>query len=576
MQKRFRNGVCARSQQFSRKIVACFVLLFVGPGFSTTLAYEVWMGTHRMSSELATEPTSWSRTAAWVDGVNFNIAPSGTNPATLDQRKEVLRRLNHINHTIVGVPRAAVGTTNVDEASRADIANRISSLVNTARRDGARLNEFMLYDERTNGVLHTWTETELGIYREEMDKQGLQSAKLIWRATNNARRNLDFASLPIVDGLLIEGSADRFINNRFNVNTLAQSFWNRSANANKELYLQIPRSENSDSQYQATREAVLEMQNVIGIEGVRSDRLVIVPVTYNDTPLQLPETINNGTAYPNTMPGIQLSLIEQRPYFEGRMGELPANFAASTARIPMAASIASETDGSLRRNKSTGAVDGASLGFVKNSVNLDVGQTGSAPYDRAAVMPFQLPNFGDVNNPFLSAHFEGFLTETVTDEDSTAALYGLDRRSAPDILDSDYYGLTNNVDPDATLLQDDFLTWDMDENAPFFSTAVGNEALLEFLNEQYAGGEGAGDYVFLRVSSNANNTQNWVFGSGNSLDEFRRPQLRYISAAALVVVPEPASLGSLLLATGAMLLCRRRRQSNALHCTNQSEKIRAS
>ncbi len=82
-----------------------------------------------------------------------------------------------------------------------------------------------------------------------------------------------------------------------------------------------------------------------------------------------------------------------------------------------------------------------------NNASLEVGQTGSAPYDRAAVMPFQLPDFGDVDDPFLSAHFEGFLTQTATQDGVTADLYGLDRRPTAEILDSDYYGLTGAPDP---------------------------------------------------------------------------------------------------------------------------------
>lgn len=530
---------------------------------STSSAYEVWMGTHRMHSDLATQPASWARTAAWVDGVNFNRSPSDTSQANGNQREDVIRRVSHVNNMIVGVPRSAVTRTTADEAARTAISESIAQSLRASRADGARLNEFMLYDERhSDGIVYEWSRDEIQIYREELDRQGQQDAKLIWRAANNARRNLENASLPVIDGLLIEGSATRFVENNFNVNTLARNFWNSSVNANKELYLQMPRSEDpNQNQYEATRRAVLEMKNVLGVEGVRSNRLVIMPVTYGDTPLQVPETVNNGTAYPNTMPGIQLSLIEQRPYFEGRMGELPANFAASTERIPMSASIASEADGSLRRNKSTNAVDGANLAFVTNDTNLPVGRTGGGEgFDRAAVMPFQLPNFGDVDNPFLSAHFEGYLSATATEDGLTAALYGLDRRSTADILDSDYYGLTDELDPDATLLQAEFLTWDMDINSPFYSKSGGNRNLLAFLNEQYAGGEGAGEFVFLRINTNEDSNQSWTLHSGNRFDESRRPQLRFISAFGTIAIPEPSSFGMLALAMGGLHLRRRREQ----------------
>lgn len=538
-----------------------FVLSFIfSLTCSITCAHEIWMGTHRMSSQLATDPTSWSRTAAWVDGVNFNRSPSGTFQATNAQRRDVIRRINHVENTMIGVPRSAITRTATDEAARLAIRADIENSLHVSNLDGAKLNEFMLYDERGNdGVLYTWTESELQIYREELNRLGQSDARLIWRAANNAARNLNFASLPVIDGLLIEASATRFVENNFNVNTLARSFWNRSINSEKELYLQMPRSENpQQTQYEATRRAVLEMHNWIGTSGVRSDRLIIVPVTYNDTPLQLPETINNGTAYPNTMPGIILSLIEQRPYFEGRMGPLPANFAASTERFEIPVAAASAADGSLRFDKSNNAVNGAGLGFVVNDASLPVGQTGAgAGFDRAAVIPFQLPQFGDVNDPFLWAYFEGFLTQTVTGEGLTADLYGIDRRSTADILNSDYYGLTNVLDPNATLLQDDILTWDMDVNASFYSNSTGNKNLLDFLNEQYAGGAGAGQFVFLRFNTTGNFSENWAFASGNNADGTRRPQLRFISASP-VGIPEPTSLGLLALGAGTLLLRRRR------------------
>ncbi|TWU28637.1 hypothetical protein [Bythopirellula polymerisocia] len=531
------NCVIVKKQSF---IAAMMVL---GLWATPSQAYEVWMGTHRMSSQLATEPTTWARTAAWVDGFNYNRSPHGTEQATGAQRKDVIRRINHVENTLVGVPRSQVTRTQVDEASRAAIADSIENSLQVSSQDGAQLNEFMLYDERgPDDVLYTWTETEIQIFREELDAQGQHDTRILWRAANNAARNLDFASLPLIDGLLIEASADRFMNNHFNVNTLANSFWNSSVNSDKELYLQIPRSENNLTQYEATRRAVLEMTNVLGVDGVRSDRLVVLPVTYGDNIDQLPETINNGSAYPDTMPGIQLSLIEQRPYFEGRMGELPANFAASTERFELPEAIASAADGSLRRDKNTNVVDGANLGFVVNNASLEVGQTGTAPYDRAAVIPFQLPNFGEVDDPFLSAHFEGFLTQTATQNGVTAALYGLDRRPTAEILDSDYYGLTGAPDPNATLLQEGFLRPDMDLNAPFYSNSGGNKNLLSFLNDQYAGGEGAGEYVFLRANTNEDSNQRWVFASGNDADESLRPQLRYLTVPEPPVVPTYGTL----------------------------------
>lgn len=117
------------------------------------------------------------------------------------------------------------------------------------------------------------------------------------------------------------------------------------------------------------------------------------------------------------------------------------------------------------------------------------GSSGSPAYDRSAVLVFQLPNLGAVSNPFTLALFRLNLSSK-TGTPPNADLYGLGRRVGATVLASDYYGQTTPVDPsDATLIQNNILT---------SSTAT---ALTNYLNTQYANGAGAGQYVFLRLSS---------------------------------------------------------------------------
>jgi hypothetical protein len=185
-------------------------------------------------------------------------------------------------------------------------------------------------------------------------------------------------------------------------------------------------------------------------------------------------------------------------------------------------------DGSLRSSKSTGEVSGEGLGFVINSEELNVGQSGSSPtYDRAAVMVFQLPDLGSIDSPFQTASFQGFLTQTVTSEGIGGDLYGIARRDAAEILNSDYYGQTDTPDPSAVLLQDDLLVEDMATGAPVLTSAMGSANLVDFLNEQYAGGAGIGDYVFLRLNVDAATTQRWSLHSGDGSDDALKPQLLF-------------------------------------------------
>lgn len=123
-----------------------------------------------------------------------------------------------------------------------------------------------------------------------------------------------------------------------------------------------------------------------------------------------------------------------------------------------------------------------------------------------AVIPFRLPNFGPVVNPFTSASFGVNLYQignsTVTDLD----LYAVRVSDSPQIATTDWYN-GSAPDPNATLIQASFLTPASTttsvgpESGPNNLTdAAGSAALLAYLNSAYNGGAGAGQFVFLRVS----------------------------------------------------------------------------
>jgi len=187
------------------------------------------------------------------------------------------------------------------------------------------------------------------------------------------------------------------------------------------------------------------------------------------------------------------------------------------------------SDGSLRYSKSTGEVSGEDLGFVLSSTELNIGQSGTAaaPYDRAAVMVFQLPDLGAIDDPFAMAGFQSHVTQRAATEGLGGDLYGIDRRDSPEILASDYYGRSDTPDPDARLLQDDFLTDGVTVGATIRTSATGGGNLVDYLNDQYAGGQGAGEYVFLRVNVDAETTERWSLASANATDPALRPQLLY-------------------------------------------------
>ena len=176
----------------------------------------------------------------------------------------------------------------------------------------------------------------------------------------------------------------------------------------------------------------------------------------------------------------------------------------------------------------------------------------------AAVLPFQLPDFGAVANPFTSADFGVMLFQTggattVTDID----LYAVRTDASPLIATTDYYN-GSAIDSSATLIQESFLTPASPVGfvgAPNNNTdAGGDAALLSYLNDAYDGGNGAGQYVFLRLSYAGDDFATAYDGYSITLREAGQegewPVINYNA------VPEPAAAS--LCALGSLMWLGRR------------------
>ncbi|MBK1825464.1 BNR-4 repeat-containing protein [Haloferula rosea] len=177
-----------------------------------------------------------------------------------------------------------------------------------------------------------------------------------------------------------------------------------------------------------------------------------------------------------------------------------------------------------------------------------LGAGGSSPWvDRCTVYVFQLPDLGAVADPFLTASFR-FNMESKQGSLMDNDLYGLGRRSSPEVLASDYYGQTSTGDPtDATRLEAGILT-DATPLGAIRTSAGGDSALLDYLNEQYDSGAGIGEYVFLRLNTaepkaGINRATLTMAESG---DEGSRPRIVYSSSSGptvtMVVLGSPEDL----------------------------------
>jgi hypothetical protein len=120
-------------------------------------------------------------------------------------------------------------------------------------------------------------------------------------------------------------------------------------------------------------------------------------------------------------------------------------------------------------------------------------------------------------------------------------LYGLGARAASTGLGTDFYSSATPDPTDASLLAANFLTSATSVGSTTFSLGL----LTTYLNAQYAGGAGIGQFVFLRLNADA------AAGSASANDQRYRiatanNNLTTYSHIAPVIdfaaVPEPASL----------------------------------
>ena len=323
-------------------------------------AYEVWMGTHLSTHTMATTPADWSLTASKLEGININRAPHDTDPATTADWQSMLPRYTNAGSKMVEMARSEP-TKNpalVDELAFPAIAAELTQKVQEARNYGFSFNILMFYDEtgtyQGTDYLYEWTNTEVQYLRDWLDSNGLPDVKLMWNVRNNSTRNQQMAANPVVDMVEIEASTTALLANTNNQVTFFTWFWNNPATVNKRIALQIPRTLDSITQYAGTRRVAQMLGGIIGYgdAGMRSSRLVFLPVTYNDNYPYIPE-FNSPTSYKNTLTSICLSLIEQRDLFEGRLPTLPTVAHADSLSRNLSPTISGIGDQVLAQNASS-------------------------------------------------------------------------------------------------------------------------------------------------------------------------------------------------------------------------------
>jgi autotransporter-associated beta strand protein len=184
--------------------------------------------------------------------------------------------------------------------------------------------------------------------------------------------------------------------------------------------------------------------------------------------------------------------------------------------------------------------------------NILVGRQGtSGVFHQAAVFPFQLPDFGAVAAPFTSAEliFRLALKESVSA--FNLDLYGLPSRTSSGVLPSspsttnrgDFFmggflgGPTDDNTSGVMKIQDNIATASTPDGQVTTNPA-GSTQLATWLNAQYNNGNGAGRWVFLRLSTDAvpSGIFRYTISSADNATPENRPRIRYN------FTPEPETL----------------------------------
>lgn len=335
--------------------------------FATQLhAYEVWMGTHLSTSEQADNLSTWSLVASQLEGVNINRAPHDTDPASNTDHRRIYSQFTNATSMMTEFARseATRDPERTDELAFPSIRSRLEEIFGAERTFDYDLTILMFYDERGTfrgtEYLYQWTETEIQFLRDWMDENGHADVELMWNVRNNGVRNRELAVNPLVDSVQIESSTTAFLANTNNQRTFFDWYWTNSATSSKPIALQLPRVLPGDplDQFQGTRRVAQSLAGTIGYgdDGMRSDRLIFLPVTYNDDFATIPETVSEGAAYTTTLASICLSLIEQRELFEGRLPQLPTLADADSKVRTVPPTISPLIDRVVNRNSSTPAI----------------------------------------------------------------------------------------------------------------------------------------------------------------------------------------------------------------------------
>ena len=321
-----------------KKLQLIIALAFILTSINGHCQYEVWLGTTCTPRNSIFKKETWANTALLVEGLNINNTPVIPAAGTPSEGEESLStgQFNQLVNTYVlggkngfiPVPRTFFKSDAFP--TRDDLIPFLENKFSQIDKAGYTVKGLMFFDnfvgsDPSTRVVYKYTLAEVQTMRDWLDTNR-PNVKLIYNARNNGAESRAWCESPLVANIAIEAKPQLWYDNAGSRQTLLKWLWTNPNTINKRIIFQVPvitmtNPYGNPSGFQQFRDFMRWLgTDLMDFDFMRSNRVVIMPVTYNNAFTFYPETINNGTTYDNTMTGIALSLIEQRRLFQGLDG----------------------------------------------------------------------------------------------------------------------------------------------------------------------------------------------------------------------------------------------------------------
>ncbi len=154
---------------------------------------------------------------------------------------------------------------------------------------------------------------------------------------------------------------------------------------------------------------------------------------------------------------------------------------------------------------------------------------------------FQMPDLGNISEPFLQAELGVRLNNVGDDTNFNADLWAVRNSISPNLQLSDWYVGPSGFAPSnaGSLIQKDFLITSMKDGnlgagePQIFTSIESNNFLVSYLNQAYDSGNGIGKYLFFRINPNHSDSflNNWqayeLLSSQSASGDLHAPLINY-------------------------------------------------